>query len=36
MRCGRYQPMSGLTTNEIAGFLIIALLLALVLVFLFR
>jgi len=28
--------MSGLTTNEIAGFLILALLLALVLVFLFR
>jgi len=36
MRCGRHETMSGLTTNEIAAFVALALLLALVLVFLLR
>ena len=31
---GRYEPMGGLTTNEIAAFVILGLLLALLLVFL--
>src|SRR5215831_16090748 len=36
VRCGRHEPMSGLTTNEIAAFVTLALLLALVLIFLLR
>lgn len=36
MRCGRHEPMNGLTTNEIAAFVALALLLALVLAFLLR
>jgi hypothetical protein len=30
MRCEMHEPMSGLTTNEIAAFVILAVLLALV------
>jgi hypothetical protein len=36
MRCGRHEPMGDLTANEIAAFVTLALLLALVLVLLLR